>query len=366
MTERLSEPDQRAVPQDMATLYSRAHKEGTSYGDFFSSRNEVRGQFRQRTVVKPVAQPAAVPPRQPEEQVQSSEEQLPQLPRPIEGVTTRWYALQSAFSPVEIAEEPSQVSLEGAPPVLSVLSLAGGVGKTCLVATLGRALAALGERVLLADTAACGLLPFYFGSREFRPGVVRTFSPPASALGSETDAPVQVLNLQAERYPAKGPEHDALLGELLRDGRGTSRILVDVATASREVTSRLLLLRPTVLVPVLPDMSSVASLGLLQVLLADEDGVLGATVYLLNQFDASVPLHVDVRAALQQQMGDRLLPFVLRRSSAVSEALAEGMTVIDYAPDSEAAEDYRSLAGWLRSFAPPAVIANGGVRWSER
>jgi cellulose synthase operon protein YhjQ len=366
MNERLSEPDQRTVPQDMATLYSRAHKQGTSYGDFFSSRSDVRGQFRKRIVVKPVAKPATAAPRQAEEQAHASEAQLPQLPQTTEGVSTRWYALQSAFSPVEIAEEPSQVNLEGAPPVLTVLSLAGGVGKTCLVATLGRALAALGERVLLADTAACGLLPFYFGSREFRPGVVRTFSPPASAPRCETDAPVQVLNLQAERYPAKGREHDALLGELLRDGRGASRILVDVATASREVTSRLLLLRPTVLVPVLPDMSSVASLGLLQVLLADEDGMGGEAVYLLNQFDASVALHVDVRATLQQQMGDRLLPFVLRRNSAVSEALAEGMTVIDYAPDSEVAEDYRSLAGWLRSVAPPAVVANGGVRWSER
>ena len=95
--------------------------------------------------------------------------------------STRWYALQSLLARNEIAEEPEQVSLEGAPPVLSVLSLAGGVGKTCLVATLGRALSALGERVLLADTAACGLLPFYFGSHDFRPGVVRTFSPPASA-----------------------------------------------------------------------------------------------------------------------------------------------------------------------------------------
>jgi hypothetical protein len=62
------------------------------------------------------------------------------------------------------------------------------------------------------------------------------------------------------------------------------------------------------------------------------------TLYLLNQFDASSPLHLDVREMLQQQLGDRLLPFVLRRSSAVSEALAEGMTVIDYAPDSPVAK----------------------------
>jgi cellulose biosynthesis protein BcsQ len=39
---------------------------------------------------------------------------------------------------------------------MAVFSLAGGVGKTSLVATLGRALSARGERVLLVDTAAYG------------------------------------------------------------------------------------------------------------------------------------------------------------------------------------------------------------------
>jgi cellulose biosynthesis protein BcsQ len=242
--------------------------------------------------------------------------------------------------------------------VLVVFSLAGGVGKTCLVATLGCALSAFGEHVLLTDTAACGLLPFYFGSREFRPGVVRTFAPPKT----ECDPPVQVLNLQTEPYPGGGSEQDSLLAGLLLHGRGVSRIMVDVATANREVARRLLLLRPTVLVPVLPDMSSVACLGLLE----EHGGGLGKTLYLLNQFDDSSPLHVDVRAMLQQRLGDRLLPFVVRRSPVVSEALAEGMTVIDYAPGSAAAEDYRKLALWLRSFAPPAVLAHSGMRWSER
>jgi cellulose synthase operon protein YhjQ len=217
--------------------------------------------------------------------------------------------------------------------------------------------------VFLADTAVCGLLPFYFGSREFRPGVVRTFSPPDSPSGAEVDAPVQLLNLQPERYPRAGGDHDLFLAELLRDGRGASRILVDVATASREVTSRLLQLRPTVLVPVLPDLSSLACLGLLDILLADPPS---QVLYLLNQFDASVPLHLDVRAMLQEQLGDRLIPFVLRRSSVVSEAVADGMTVIDYAPGSGAAEDYRALAGWLHSFIAPAVAGHAGSRWSER
>ncbi len=53
--------------------------------------------------------------------------------------------------------------------------------------------------------------------------------------------------------------------------------------------------------------------------------------YLLNGFDASLPLHLDVREVLRGKLGERLLPFAVRRSPAVSEALAEGMTVIDYA-----------------------------------
>jgi cellulose synthase operon protein YhjQ len=292
------------------------------------------------------------------------------LPRSRGGMASRWYALQSVFPrPEEALDEPEAppAGREQRPPMVLVFSLAGGVGKTCLVATLGRALSALGERVLLADTAAYGLLPFYFGSPEFNPrsgvkSVVRTFSPPIS----ESDPPVQVLSLEAERYPADSSEHDPLLGELLGDGRGVNRILVDVATRSRDVTTRLLCLHPTVLVPILPDMSSVASLVSLETFLARASGGSNEPFYLLNQFDASLPLHLDVREMLRDQLGDRLLPFVLRRGSAVSEALAEGMTVIDYAPDSAVAKDYWDLAGWLRSLEAPAAVGYRALRWSER
>ncbi len=172
-------------PEDMAALYSQAHLEGTRYLDFSASRQEVRGQFRLRIVPGPAGQsvapqPSMPQPRQPAEQVQAHQTLTPELPLPPrEEGGARWYALQSVFSPAAAAEEDSLaelMSLEDRAPLLVVFSLAGGVGKTCLVATLGRALSALGEHVLLADTAACGLLPFYFGSREFRPGVVRTFS----------------------------------------------------------------------------------------------------------------------------------------------------------------------------------------------
>jgi cellulose biosynthesis protein BcsQ len=397
MTERPSDPEQSLPPEDIAALYARARTPGSTYWDFSASRKEVLGHFRYRIAREPsepgsAAEPTVISQRPshqsreeapqlvpPEPSPETSEDlsgatepqSLPQPtrqtgPQPVDGVAARWFALRSIFAPPEVVTTPS---LEDRPPMVAVFSLAGGVGKTCLVATLGRALAAFGERVLLADTAAYGPLPLYFGSREFKPGVVRTFSPP----GGENDAPIQVLTLEPERYPGDGAdEHDPLLGELGRDGRGASRILVDIGTASRQVTGRLLLLRPTILIPILPDISSVATVRSLEAFLFNpanqpsRDRDTGAVFYLLNQFDASSPLHLDVRETLQQQLGDRLLPLVLRRSSAVSEALAEGTTVIDYAPGSAVAEDYMHLAGWLRSFVAPAVEEHPGVRWSER
>ena len=172
---------------------------------------------------------------------------------------------------------------------------------------------------------------------------------------------MQLLSLQADRNAGGDNEYDSLLARLVRGGRGVSRILVDVATANWDVVNRLLPLRPTLLVPILPDINSVASLAPLEAFLSDQK-----CFYLLNQFDPSLTLHLDVRAMLQQRLGSRLLPVVVRRSAAVSESLAEGLTVIDYAPDSPAAEDYRHLADWLRGVAAPAALSEGGVRWSER
>jgi cellulose synthase operon protein YhjQ len=404
------------TPEDIATLYSRARIEWTRYWDFSASREQVRRQFRLGIVREPLqwsspALPVTEFPSKPKEQLSqvplqevkiqnpqpeapqpeatqpqetpqfqatqmeshaalepvSAPESLPQpepMPQTTPGAATRWYALRSIFTPVQSPVDPFPLpDFDQRPPIIVVFSLAGGVGKTCLVATLGRSLSARGEHVLLTETAACGLLPFYFGSRELRPGVVRTFFPPGP-FGEECDAPVQMLNLQGERSREDGSQHDPLLGELLRDGRGVSRIVVDVATANREWMSRLLSLRPTLLVPILPDMSSVACLGSLEALVANPANAEKAH-FLLNQFDASLPLHRDVRTILRQQLGERLLPFVLHRSAVVSEALAEGMTVIDYAPASEIAGDYQNFAGWLRSLAAPATVASG-VRWSER
>ena len=284
-----------------------------------------------------------------------------------ERVAARWFALKGVF------EQPGQEQTEAAPirqketrtPVLAVFSLAGGVGKTSLVATVGRALSSMGEKVLLTDTTSHGLLPFYFGASELRQGTVRTFSPPSGS----TDAPIYLVSYDVDQKGSDEVAQEQLAEEIINNSRGTHRILLDLTVNSSWIVRRMSRMNPTILVPVAPDMNSVISLQTLEKFFSgvnDGDGRPLQPYYVLNQFDTSLPLHLDVREVMRRQLGDRLLPFVIRRAPAVSEALAEGMTVVDYAPDAPVAEDYLNLATWLRTVAAPATAGFRNVRWSER
>jgi cellulose synthase operon protein YhjQ len=284
-----------------------------------------------------------------------------------ERVASRWFALKGVF------EQPGQEQADPAPvrqketrtPILAVFSLAGGVGKTSLIATVGRSLSSLGEKVLLTDTTSHGLLPFYFGASELRQGTVRTFSPPSGS----TDAPIYLVSHEVEQQGSDEAAQERLVEEIVNNSRGTHRILLDLTTSSSWIVRRMARMNPTILVPVAPDMNSVISLQNLERYfqgVTDGDGRPLQPFYVINQFDTSLPLHLDVREVLRRQLGDRLLPFVIRRSPSVSEALAEGMTVVDYAPDAPIAEDYLNLATWLRTIAAPATAGFRNVRWSER
>jgi len=299
-------------------------------------------------------------------------------------IANRWYALKSVFDPQSATVEQVPAQPPARVPVLAVFSLAGGVGKTSLVASLGRALSSRGERVLLVDTAVYGLLPFFFGARDQRPGMLRTFNPP----GVSAEAPIQLVTLDPDGQPPEAQNQDAnqnpnqprnadgsqdwLASEVTRYSRGANRVLIDLPTASGSTTRRILRLNPVVLVPVSPDMNSVVSVGAIEAFFRNNGsgphagGKQIMPYYVLNQFDYNLPLHLDVREILRDQIGDRLLPFALRSSPAVSEALAEGMTVIDYAPTATVAEDYAHLAEWVRSLSGPATQSYRGVRWSER
>ena len=328
----------RAAARDLERNGSRANSKLRSDSDSAAERAGPAWLYAPQTPPRTRAAPAA----QPGDTLQDSRER----------VAARWFALKGVFEHAGPELPAMQPLLEDGTrtPLLLVFSLAGGVGKTSLVATLGRALSSQGERVVLGDTTSHGLLPFYFGARELRPGVVRSFSPPA---GSD-DAPISLVSYDAERKDED--ERELLAEQIVRNGGGNHRVVLDVATGSSWLISRMAELHPTVLVPMAPDMNSVIGMQTVERSfqgIADLDGRPLLPFYVLNQFDATLPLHLDVREVFRRQLGDRLLRVAIRRSPAVSEALAEGMTVVDYAPAAPVSKDYLDVASWLRSVSPP-------------
>lgn len=357
-------------PQTPVPSYAQAQPQ---YPAQFANQGRVPAQPPFAPQPQPVAHNPNQPPQQPPAAVDDT------LLGSRDRIANRWYALKGVFDPQAAPAEQVPAQPPVRVPMLAVFSLAGGVGKTSLVASLGRALSSRGERVLLVDTAAYGLLPFFFGARDQRPGQLRTFNPP----GVSADAPIQLVTLDPDSNPQEHPSNsqsdpqstspDWLAQEVSRYASGANRVLIDLPTASGATTRRVLRLAPIILVPVLPDMNSVVSVGAIEGFFRNQAnhpnfaaGKPNLPFYLLNQFDYSLPLHLDVREILREQIGDRLIPFALRRSSSVSEALAEGMTVMDYAPNAVVAEDYANLAGWVRSVSAPAAQSYRGVRWSER
>jgi cellulose synthase operon protein YhjQ len=274
-----------------------------------------------------------------------------------ERVAARWFALKGLFeeaAPEMPAMQRARPS-DGQAPLLALFSLAGGVGKTSLAATLGRALSLQGERVVLTDTTSSGLIPFYFGEREVRPGEVHSFHPPEGSKG----APISLTIRDATGMSEDKRWQEILTDEILRNGKGNQRVVLDLSSGSSWLLRRLAHLHPIVLVPVLGDMNSVISLQAVERIfrsMVDSDGRPLLPYYVVNQFDGSLPLHLDVREVLRRQLGERLLRCVIRRSPAVSEALAEGMTVVDYEPDAPVSQDYMDVAAWLRSVSPPATL----------
>jgi cellulose biosynthesis protein BcsQ len=186
-----------------------------------------------------------------------------------------------------------------------------------------------------------------------------SFRPPEACA----DAPVDLMICDpAARETSPGrigrDVHSEVFQELIARARRADRVLIDLSVNCGWMVARMAWMNPTIVVPLVPDLNSVAGLEAVERrfnVMQDAEGRPLQPVYLLNHFDESSALDRFVREALQQELGERLLPFTVRRSSNVREALAEGMTVVEYAPESDVAKDYFGVARWLRNSSVPAA-----------
>jgi len=283
--------------------------------------------------------------------------------KPAAATTTRWAALDRIFPAPGHTKEPVGPESSLHVPTLALLSLAGGVGKTLLATSLSRSLAAQGRRVLLVDTRPYGLLPLLFAAPDLTPGAITTVSCGAAA------APLAVLSYGSQQQSqTTGPE-ESFADQLRQGANGMQQVVIDIASGSAARMHQLVPLASHILVILTPDMASLSSLQALQTLLQpllDACDERPDVHYLLNQFDPAMRLHNAILNVLKAQLGEQLLPFVVHHSSAVPEAIAEGLPVEQYAPEAEVVHDLHHLAQWVSALDDTQSGELLARRWKDR
>jgi cellulose biosynthesis protein BcsQ len=242
---------------------------------------------------------------------------------------------------------------EGQPAVhtISVIGAAGGVGTTTIAATVARIFSRGGRRVLLLDGASESLLPLYLGAGQTASGCSGSWSfvpHPESrhgaisvfACGGGTEA-------DGERLPwHRAGDFAGLADDIIVDA--APHFITDKLPSATNNTTCIVVLSPDI-------RCALQVRNIERTFSRHGSGTL--PYYLLNRYDAAIPLHQEVRESLTNHLGDRLVPFTVRCSNEVPQALSEGLTVVDSAPDCSVAHDVVQLADWLKQMGIEAGLA---------
>ncbi len=281
-------------------------------------------------------------------------------------------------APIVLFFPPANVDAERAPhprmqpllqfrPVINrraigIFSLVGGVGVTSIAAGLTRLLASCGERVMVADAGGRTLLPRYFGGKGSIQGAIRKFNP---VPGSENQS-IRTVSLEVEPFVGCDEELDRILQEFGSEAGRVDRVIWDLGNAPVDWIARILQPGIRVLVPLLPTAKCLMQLASTETLLRriQSSGCSAQWQYVLNQFDELDPAQVEIRARFRADLGDRLLPFVLRASPLVNEALLRGRNIVDHAPACPLVSDLWRLARSVTGMAAPypAIVPEA---WGE-
>lgn len=205
----------------------------------------------------------------------------------------------------------------------------GGAGATSVTATLARMMSQRHQRCGVITREDNAVLPCYFGDGSLLHGRRSTFS-----VASGHDAPIRIFGRQD-------------IGKEMSIGNASyelDQILVDLESGFDVHSAGAYLGAAAVVIVSVPDVNSVIRARQLKALFTDQSP-LTPVISVLNKFDSAHPLHCEIRDWFTQAFPNTV---TLCRAESVNEALAEGMTVSDWSPGSDLAQEYSQLLGLLQ------------------
>lgn len=248
--------------------------------------------------------------------------------------------------------------------ILCFTSAKGGVGKSTITANLSTALAKAGQRVLTLDLDPQNALRFHQGI----PYTVETGLAPCTLnQTSWLEACFECAHgLYALPYGAVSEEEREAFEQMLNDDPDWLRnglnemeaalgsdtwVVIDTPPGPSVYMRQALSTVHTVMVVTLPDAASYATLPSMETLIQKycmpRDDFIDYGI-IINQVDYSRQLSKDVAQVIRERYGPRIAGLI-HRDQYVCEALAYDQSVLDYAPHSQAAQDFIECAELIQA-----------------
>jgi chromosome partitioning protein len=261
--------------------------------------------------------------------------------------------------------------------IIAIANQKGGCGKTTTAINLAASLGEKGFRTLLIDADPQGHTSLGMGQRrQEEPGLYEVFAldfPLSQAIIQNVSegvdlVPATISLAAVEHVLADMPHRERQLHDHLESlGTTYDYVVIDCPPALGLLSINAIRAANRVLIPI--DMGLFAIDGIERL---SETVEMVAQKYGLEIEVNILPTMVDKRTKLcrkfllgiWERYQDNVLPVMINYTVRLKESVCEGKSIIQYGPDSNAANDYRELANEiLRRSANEQKLANDELTW---
>jgi chromosome partitioning protein len=240
---------------------------------------------------------------------------------------------------------------------LAVFNHKGGTGKTTTSVSLAAGLAARGLHVLLVDTDSQGNVGVSLGVKAEKTlyhVLVMGVRATDAAISVRPNLDVIVSNetlAAAELYLAGRQNRDRILRDRLVSAFDAYDVVVlDCSPSLSLLNQNALVCADSIIVPVACDFLSLVGVRQVVKTVKNVNSLLHHPVQihgvLPTFYDARARICRDAVEALREHFGDRVLP-PIRQATRLKEAPAQGKTIFEFAPESNASQDYEQVVNLL-------------------